>query len=67
MSRWRVGLVLAAAVAVLAAAGVAYVKRDQFFGAPPSEAEKKADPLDVVFVADTSSPARRVGQDLTQG
>ncbi len=67
MSRWRVGLVLAAAVAVLAAAGVAYVKRDQFFAAAPSEAEKKVEPLDVVFVADISSPARRVGQDLTQG
>ena len=67
MSRWRVGLVLAVAVAVLAAAGVAYVKRDQFFGAPPSEAEKKAEPRDVVFVADVSSPARRVGDDLTRG
>jgi branched-chain amino acid transport system substrate-binding protein len=68
MSRWRLALALTFAAALLAAAGVGYVNRDEILGtlADP-QAQAKPDPLDVVFVADISSPARRVGEDLTQG
>lgn len=68
MSRWRLVLTVTVAAVVLAAAGIGYVKRDQILGAAlDPQMQAKVDPLDVVFVADISSPARRVGEDLTRG